>query len=46
MISNKFSLVVSLLQAGAAVEASLSGNYKLAALWICYSIASAVMAFM
>ena len=46
MISSKFSLLISLLQAGAAIEATLSGNYKLAALWVCYSVASAVMAFM
>lgn len=43
---NKFSLVIGLLQICAAVEAIVTKNYKLAGLWICYAIASFIMAFM
>jgi hypothetical protein len=42
---NKFSLLVSLLQFGACIEAALNGNYKIAGLWACYSIASLIMSF-
>jgi len=43
---NRLSLVIAIIQACAAAEAVCAKNYKLAALWVCYSAASCVMAFM
>ena len=42
---NIFSLIVGVLQACAAIEAASKGNTKMAVVFACYALCSAILAY-
>ncbi len=42
---NKFTIIVGILQFGAAAEAAYKGNWKMAVIFACYGLCSIILAF-